>query len=60
VREREQLPGALVQDEVGDGNPATSDGIFVFTGSAPTVAVGNRLRITGTVAEFAPGGAAAT
>lgn len=51
--------GFFIQDEVGDGDTATSDGILVFTGSAPTVAVGNQLRITGTVAEFAPSGAAA-
>ncbi|MGC8073982.1 hypothetical protein ACP3W1_25825, partial [Salmonella enterica] len=25
----------FIQDSVGDGNPATSDGIFVFTSSAP-------------------------
>lgn len=48
--------GFYLQDEVGDGDPATSDGIFVFTGSAPTVAVGNRVRAGGTVAEFAPSG----
>ncbi len=39
-----------------DGNPATSEGIFVFTSTAPpaTAAVGNRVRVTGTVAEFTP------
>ncbi len=51
--------GFFIQDQTGDGDTATSDGIQVFTGSAPTVAVGNHLRITGTVAEFAPNGAAA-
>ena len=52
--------GYFLQDPAGDGNPATSDGIFVFTGSAPggVVAVGNELRVTGTVAEFAVGSGA--
>jgi len=35
-----------------DGNVDTSDGIFVFTDSAPTVAVGDRVDVTGSVAEF--------
>jgi predicted extracellular nuclease len=40
----------------GDGNPATSDGVFVFTSSTPSTAaaVGNSVCVTGTVAEFAP------
>ena len=50
--------GFFLQDQTGDGDPETSDGILVFTGSAPAVAVGNHLRITGTVAEFTPPGAA--
>jgi len=37
-----------------DANPATSQGIFVFTSSAPTVAVGNLILVTGTIAEFVP------
>ncbi|WP_240936461.1 ExeM/NucH family extracellular endonuclease [Hydrogenophaga crocea] len=49
--------GYFLQDPVGDGDPATSDGIFVFTSTAPTgvVALGNELRVTGTVTEFAVG-----
>jgi predicted extracellular nuclease len=35
-----------------DGNLATSNGIFVFTASAPTVAVGDRVNVTGEVQEF--------
>ena len=35
-----------------DGNLATSNGIFVFTGAAPTVAVGDRVNVSGTVQEF--------
>ncbi|BDC49086.1 nuclease [Bryobacterales bacterium F-183] len=40
----------------GDGNPATSDGIFVFTSSTPSAnaAVGNLVRVSGTVTEFSP------
>jgi uncharacterized protein len=39
-----------------DADPNTSEGIFVFTSTAPpaTAAVGNRVRIAGTVAEFTP------
>jgi len=35
-----------------DGNPDTSDGIFVFTGGAPGVAVGDEVEVSGRVAEF--------
>jgi predicted extracellular nuclease len=38
-----------------DSDPATSEGIFVFTGSAPTVTVGDQVRVAGTVQEFRPG-----
>ena len=49
--------GYFLQDMNGDGNPATSDGIFVFTSSAPTAAVGQLLQVTGKVAEFNTGAA---
>ena len=49
--------GFYLQDTVGDGDPATSDGVFVFTRRTPAVAVGDRLRVRGVVAEFQPGGA---
>jgi len=49
--------GFYLQDPVGDADPATSEGIFVFTSSAPTVAVGHAVKVTGTVSEFQPGGA---
>ncbi|MEN7344197.1 MAG: hypothetical protein AAAFM81_14700, partial [Pseudomonadota bacterium] len=35
-----------------DGNPDTSDGIFVFTGAAPTVAIGDIVDVEGSVVEF--------
>ena len=44
--------GYFMQDPVGDGNPFTSDGIFVFTSTAPTVLVGQHIQVTGTVDEF--------
>lgn len=49
--------GFYLQDATGDGNVNTSDGIFVFTSSAPTVSVGQSVRVAGTVDEFIPGGA---
>lgn len=49
--------GFYLQDPEGDGDPATSDGIFVFTGAPPSVAVGDRLRVAATVAEFNAGDA---
>ncbi|HEU5329360.1 MAG TPA: Ig-like domain-containing protein, partial [Thermomicrobiales bacterium] len=42
-----------------DSDPATSEGIFVFTSSAPTVAVGNRVSVGGTVEEYHGSGSAA-
>ncbi len=48
--------GFNLQDPVGDGNDATSDAIFVFTGSAPTVAVGDAITVIASVSEFYPGG----
>ncbi|MCU1265032.1 MAG: nuclease [Acidobacteria bacterium] len=39
-----------------DGDPNTSEGIFVFTSSAPPAgaALGNNVQVAGTVAEFVP------
>ncbi|PSN13923.1 endonuclease [filamentous cyanobacterium CCT1] len=48
--------GFYLQDATGDGNIATSDAIFVFTSSAPSVAIGDELEVSGTVSEFTPGG----
>ncbi len=39
--------GFFLQDAVGDGNAATSDGIFVFTGANDVVAAGELVRVTG-------------
>ena len=39
--------GFYIQDLTGDGDPATSDGIFVYTGSSNLVSVGQVVRVTG-------------
>ena len=47
--------GFFIQDESGDGDPATSDGIFVHVGTdavSPTVQIGDVVTVTGTVEEF--------
>jgi predicted extracellular nuclease len=48
--------GFWMQDPDPDDNPATSEGVFVFTGSTPKVAVGDSATVTGTVSEYVPGG----
>jgi len=48
--------GFYLQDATGDGNARTSDAVFVLTGSAPAVALGDQLQVVGTVSEFLPGG----
>jgi uncharacterized protein len=52
--------GFWFQDPQPDDNPATSEGLFVFTSSAPTVGVGDAVTVQGTVAEFRPGGSGGT
>ncbi|MEU6086188.1 endonuclease/exonuclease/phosphatase family protein [Streptomyces sp. NPDC047085] len=49
--------GFWIQDPTPDDNPATSEGVFVFTSSTPKVAVGDSVKVTGTVSEYVPGGA---
>ena len=39
--------GFYLQDPTGDADPATSDGIFVYTGCANLVSVGQIVRVTG-------------
>jgi hypothetical protein len=41
------LSGFYLQDLAGDGDAATSDGIFVYTGSSDLVSVGQVVRVTG-------------
>ncbi|WP_238361004.1 endonuclease/exonuclease/phosphatase family protein [Iningainema tapete] len=52
--------GFYLQDPNPDTNDATSEGIFVFTSSAPTVSVGSSVLVSGTVSEFRPGGSGGT
>ncbi|MFD1833251.1 endonuclease/exonuclease/phosphatase family protein [Streptomyces desertarenae] len=49
--------GFWIQDTAPDADPATSEGVFVYTGSAPAVSVGDLVRVSGTVDEYRPGGA---
>ncbi|MFJ9544272.1 endonuclease/exonuclease/phosphatase family protein [Streptomyces sp. NPDC101225] len=48
--------GFWMQDPTPDDNPATSEGVFVYTGSTPKTAVGDSVTVTGTVSEYVPGG----
>lgn len=52
--------GFFMQDATGDGDIATSDGIYVFTSSTPpsAAAVGNLVSVTATVTEYAVGSGA--
>ncbi|MEV7079010.1 endonuclease/exonuclease/phosphatase family protein [Streptomyces sp. NPDC093516] len=51
--------GFWIQDPSPDADPATSEGVFVFTSSTPKgVAVGDSVKVSGTVSEFVPGGTA--
>lgn len=47
--------GFFMQDGDGDGDIATSDGIFVFTSVPPAVSIGQQVRVGGAVEEFRPG-----
>jgi predicted extracellular nuclease len=44
--------GFFMQDALGDGDPGTSDGIFVFSSTSSIVAVGDAVTVTGTATEF--------
>ncbi|WP_165371884.1 lamin tail domain-containing protein [Streptomyces sp. L-9-10] len=49
--------GFWIQDSAPDKDPATSEGVFVFTGSAtPQVKVGDSVLVTAKVTEYYPGG----
>lgn len=51
--------GFWIQDPNADADPATSEGVFVYTGSAAlTVRAGDAVRVSGTVGEYVPGGEA--
>lgn len=49
--------GFFIQSDTPDGNPLTSEGLFVFTSGAPTVSANQLVQVTGTVAEYNTGAA---
>ena len=48
--------GFFIQDLNGDGDPTTSDGLFIFTSNA-TGNVGDMVKVTGLISEYTPTGA---
>ncbi len=49
--------GFWMQDPTPDRDPATSEGVFVYTKTKPTVATGDAVTVDGTVNEFRPSNA---
>lgn len=58
VRTYGSSKGFWIQDPAPDADPATSEGVFVFTSSTPKAVVGDSVTVSGTVSEYVPGGAA--
>ncbi|WP_420707747.1 lamin tail domain-containing protein [Streptomyces sp. NRRL F-5135] len=57
VRSTGSSRGFWFQDPEPDDNPATSEGLFVFTGSAtPQVKPGDSVLVSGKITEYYPGG----
>ncbi|MES2317548.1 MAG: ExeM/NucH family extracellular endonuclease [Pseudomonadota bacterium] len=52
--------GYFLQDATGDGDPSTSDGLFVFSNGGAALSVGDLVRVRGTITEFRPTGAPRT
>lgn len=52
--------GFYLQDPSPDADDATSEGIFVYTATAPTVNIGDSVQVSGTVSEYRPGGSGGT
>ena len=48
--------GFFIQDPQGDGDPSTSDGLYIY-GKTTDLPVGTLVRVTGTVEEYRPSGA---
>ncbi len=48
--------GFYIQDPNPDSNPATSEGVFVYTSSAPSVNAGDKVVVSGSVTEYRQGG----
>ena len=47
-----QLRGFYIQDATGDGNVATSDGLFIYDGGTNNVSLGQVVRVTGTASDY--------
>ncbi|MFJ9454322.1 endonuclease/exonuclease/phosphatase family protein [Kitasatospora sp. NPDC101447] len=54
VRAYGSSKGFWIQDPNPDADPATSEGIFVFTGGNPTVKVGDSVLVSGKITEYYP------
>jgi predicted extracellular nuclease len=48
--------GVYVQDPLGDGDEATSDAIFVYTGLGHDLQPGDAVTVKGSITEYIPGG----
>ncbi|MEW8496265.1 MAG: endonuclease/exonuclease/phosphatase family protein [Candidatus Thiodiazotropha taylori] len=46
----------FIQDALGDGDDATSDAIYLYTGSGHGLQVGDAVQVSGSVSEYFPGG----
>ena len=46
------INGFFMQDKTGDGNPSTSDGIFVYSPNNTTIEKGDEISITASVSEY--------
>lgn len=51
--------GLWIQDDRPDSEPATSEGVYVFTRTRPSLSVGDRVEVDGLVGEFRPAGSGA-
>src|SRR5262249_17453108 len=54
VRTSGSSKGFWIQDPSPDSNPATSEGVFVYTGSAPSVSPGDSVLVSGKVQDYYP------
>src|SRR5918994_2240967 len=48
--------GFWIQDPAPDGDPATSEGVFVFLNATPAAQIGDLVSVNGTVSEFRAAG----
>ena len=44
--------GFFIQDAAGDGNPATSDGVYIYAPGSVDVQIGDHVRVRGTATEY--------